>query len=65
MGKRCRDIKRENLSREIRLANPYPNREIDLNCSFFVAVFRVLRRQDWKTLAVRKWATISRCFALN
>jgi hypothetical protein len=44
------------------VANPYPNREIDSNESVLVAVFRVLRRQPWKTMATRTWDAVSRLF---
>jgi hypothetical protein len=44
------------------VANPYPNREIDLNESILVAAFRVLRRQPWKTFATTTWETVSRLF---
>jgi hypothetical protein len=44
------------------VANPYPNRELDSNCSVPVAVYRILRRQPWKTMARRTWNTISRLF---
>lgn len=44
------------------MANPYPTREIDSNESVVTAVFRVLRRQPWKTMAARTWDTVSRLF---
>lgn len=42
------------------MTNPYPSREIDLNVSVQVALFRVLRRQPWKRLAHRTWDAVSR-----
>jgi hypothetical protein len=44
------------------VTNPYPSREIDLNVSVQVALFRVLRRQPWKRFAYRTWDAVSRLF---
>lgn len=44
------------------MTNSYPTREIDLNDSVLVAVFRILRRQPWKTWTARTWDTVSRLF---
>lgn len=42
------------------MANPYPNRELDMNCSVPVAVFRFLQRQPWKSWAATTWEAASR-----
>lgn len=42
------------------MTNPYPNRELDFNVSVQVALFRVLRRQPWKTFVHRTWDAVNR-----
>lgn len=44
------------------VANSYPNRELDLNYSVQVALFRILRRRPWKTFVHRTWDAVSRLF---
>jgi hypothetical protein len=44
------------------VANSYPNREVDLNYSVQVALFRILRRRPWKMFAHRTWDAVSRLF---
>jgi hypothetical protein len=62
---RPQEIQKKSKQEKSAVAHMYPNRELDLNDSVLVAVYRVLRRQPWKAMALRTWDTLKRFLQLG
>jgi hypothetical protein len=57
-----KEIQKKSKQEKSAVANLYPNRELDLNESVLTAVFHILRRQPWKTMAHTTWAAMKHLF---